>query len=144
MTTNHYFADEPHFNCFSPIKAPEFPPFKDTTPLVFKPSAPSFEPTISPFTGCFGGVQNSSTDENPFKQSTTTSFFVPSAQPLCDVMGDFWLADKKKSFVQRSMYKRELCKNWGEHGQCRFGENCQYAHGVEELSEDHYLYIAEQ
>ena len=49
-----------------------------------------------------------------------------------------------KTFVQRSMYKRELCKNWAESGFCRFGEKCQYAHGVDELSEEHHLYLMEQ
>lgn len=34
-----------------------------------------------------------------------------------------------KSFVERSNYKRELCKNWLENSFCRFGAKCQYAHG---------------
>ena len=42
------------------------------------------------------------------------------------------------------MYKRELCKNWTESGFCRYGDKCQYAHGQNELSENHQLYIAEQ
>ena len=42
------------------------------------------------------------------------------------------------------MYKRELCKNWAETNFCRFGDKCQYAHGPEELSEDHHLYLQEQ
>lgn len=144
MTTSNYFADAPHFQCFSPIKATKFPSCEEKTSLGLKTSAPCFEPTVSPFKDGFGGAKNAGTDENPFMQSAKTSFFMPSVAPVIDVMGDFWLAEKKKSFVQRSMYKRELCKNWGEHGSCRFGENCQYAHGAEELSEDHYLYLQEQ
>ena len=42
------------------------------------------------------------------------------------------------------MYKRELCKNWAETNFCRFADKCQYAHGVDELSEDHFLYLQEQ
>ena len=42
------------------------------------------------------------------------------------------------------MYKRELCKNWTEAGFCRYGNKCQYAHGVDELSENHHLYLSEQ
>ena len=51
---------------------------------------------------------------------------------------------QSKTFVQRSMYKRELCKNWAETSFCRFGDKCQYAHGSDELSEDHHLYLSEQ
>ncbi|KAI7865176.1 hypothetical protein BDF14DRAFT_1688977, partial [Spinellus fusiger] len=30
-------------------------------------------------------------------------------------------------------YKTELCRNWEEIGQCRYGAKCQYAHGVNDL-----------
>ena len=49
-----------------------------------------------------------------------------------------------KSFVERSMYKREMCKNWTEAGFCRYGTKCQYAHGQEELSDCHQLYLSQQ
>ena len=49
----------------------------------------------------------------------------------------------QKSFVERSMYKRELCKNWGDNGACRYGSKCQFAHGFDELSENHQLYVNE-
>ena len=48
-----------------------------------------------------------------------------------------------KSFVERSMYKREMCKNWTDVGFCRYGSKCQYAHGIEELSENNPLYLNE-
>ena len=41
-----------------------------------------------------------------------------------------------KSFVERSMYKRDMCKNWTEAGFCRYGTKCQYAHGSDELSDN--------
>lgn len=51
---------------------------------------------------------------------------------------------QSKSFVERSMYKREMCKNWTESGFCRYGAKCQYAHGQQELSETNQLYLNEQ
>ena len=48
-----------------------------------------------------------------------------------------------KSFVERSMYKRDMCKNWTEVGFCRYGTKCQYAHGQDELSDHHQLYLNE-
>lgn len=41
------------------------------------------------------------------------------------------------------MYKREICKNWSETGVCRYGGKCQFAHGFDELSESHVLYLGE-
>lgn len=42
------------------------------------------------------------------------------------------------------MYKREICKNWSETGVCRYGTKCQFAHGLDELSDNHVLYLSEQ
>ncbi|CEG63747.1 hypothetical protein RMATCC62417_00847 [Rhizopus microsporus] len=36
---------------------------------------------------------------------------------------------------QKSLYKTELCRNWEETGQCRYGLKCQYAHGAQDLRE---------
>ncbi|KAI9257412.1 hypothetical protein BY458DRAFT_535251 [Sporodiniella umbellata] len=36
---------------------------------------------------------------------------------------------------QKSLYKTELCRNWEETGQCRYGIKCQYAHGAQDLRE---------
>jgi butyrate response factor 1 len=33
----------------------------------------------------------------------------------------------------RTNYKTELCKNWQETGECEFGKECAYAHGLQEL-----------
>nr|POE92265.1 zinc finger ccch domain-containing protein 15 [Quercus suber] len=33
----------------------------------------------------------------------------------------------------QGMYKTELCNKWQETGECPYGDNCQFAHGVEEL-----------
>ena len=37
-----------------------------------------------------------------------------------------------------------MCKNWSDSGFCRYGNKCQYAHGVEELSENNPQYLNEQ
>ncbi|XP_004238882.1 zinc finger CCCH domain-containing protein 15-like [Solanum lycopersicum] len=33
----------------------------------------------------------------------------------------------------QGMFKTELCNKWQETGACPYGENCQFAHGIEEL-----------
>lgn len=37
------------------------------------------------------------------------------------------------AFFFHNKYKRELCNNYRETGWCRYGLNCNYAHGREEL-----------
>lgn len=40
------------------------------------------------------------------------------------------------SKMKRSnLYKTQLCRNWKEEGECRFGNTCHFAHGREELQE---------
>lgn len=34
---------------------------------------------------------------------------------------------------QHSLYKTELCRSWEETGTCRYGNKCQFAHGISEL-----------
>ncbi|CAO3590044.1 unnamed protein product [Absidia cylindrospora] len=33
----------------------------------------------------------------------------------------------------QNLYKTEMCRNWEEQKTCRYGNRCQYAHGVEDL-----------
>nr|GMD18498.1 zinc finger CCCH domain-containing protein 15-like [Ipomoea batatas] len=33
----------------------------------------------------------------------------------------------------QGMFKTELCNKWQETGACPYGDNCQFAHGLEEL-----------
>ena len=35
--------------------------------------------------------------------------------------------------VNPARYKTELCRQYVEHGSCRYGEKCQFAHGPVEL-----------
>ena len=37
------------------------------------------------------------------------------------------------SKVNTSRYKTELCRPFSEHGTCKYGEKCQFAHGQAEL-----------
>ncbi|CAO3697079.1 unnamed protein product [Rhizopus stolonifer] len=36
---------------------------------------------------------------------------------------------------KKNLYKTELCRNWEETNQCRYGSKCQYAHGAQDLRE---------
>ena len=82
--------------------------------------AQGFVPTGSPMTAEFSPIKT--------QQSLSDETF-PMAPDLPSALA-------QKSFVERSMYKRELCKNWQEVGFCRYGGKCQYAHGIDELSEN--------
>lgn len=42
------------------------------------------------------------------------------------------LVPKQTSY---SRYKTELCRQFSENGQCKYGDKCQFAHGVEELKD---------
>lgn len=33
----------------------------------------------------------------------------------------------------QGMFKTELCNKWEQTGTCPYGDNCQFAHGIEEL-----------
>ncbi|KAI7899344.1 uncharacterized protein BX663DRAFT_521380 [Cokeromyces recurvatus] len=37
------------------------------------------------------------------------------------------------SLNKDQLYKTELCRNWQEIGECRYGKKCRFAHGQEEL-----------
>lgn len=38
-----------------------------------------------------------------------------------------------ESSIKTGLYKTELCRNWEENGECRYGLKCQFAHGYSEL-----------
>ncbi|KTW30054.1 uncharacterized protein T551_01998 [Pneumocystis jirovecii RU7] len=53
-----------------------------------------------------------------------------------DTVLDVCNAHSKKSSdssIKTGLYKTELCKNWEESGECRYGLKCQFAHGHSEL-----------
>ncbi|XP_054721029.1 mRNA decay activator protein ZFP36L2-A-like [Uloborus diversus] len=41
--------------------------------------------------------------------------------------------DRRSQSVQSSRYKTELCRPFEESGTCKYGDKCQFAHGVKEL-----------
>lgn len=49
--------------------------------------------------------------------------------------GTDFLRSKKglESSIKTGLYKTELCRNWEENGECRYGLKCQFAHGYSEL-----------
>ena len=40
---------------------------------------------------------------------------------------------KLKVKVDKAKFKTEMCKNWIETGHCRYGKNCQFAHGNKDV-----------
>ncbi|KAL6960945.1 hypothetical protein U1Q18_038714 [Sarracenia purpurea var. burkii] len=42
-------------------------------------------------------------------------------------------ADLEFEVYNQGMFKTELCNKWQETGQCPYGKNCQFAHGITEL-----------
>ena len=43
--------------------------------------------------------------------------------------------NQKKENVAKlnANYKTVLCENWKKNGTCRYGKNCQFAHGPDDL-----------
>jgi len=89
----------------------------------------------------------------PFKLSVTGTEFIPSAEMTkfqmvlnatftpstssgynseesTTVVKDSKVSEK----VTEDKYKTEMCKNWIENNECRYGKKCQFAHGKEELA----------
>ena len=44
-------------------------------------------------------------------------------------------ADNSKSQINSSRYKTELCRQFIENGGCKYGEKCQFAHGMDDLKD---------
>ena len=55
---------------------------------------------------------------------------VQPANPIC---GDTVLAPRHLNKKTNALYKTEICRNWDESGECRYGRSCQFAHGGAEL-----------
>ena len=74
------------------------------------------------------------TTSNPFGviAPVANREFVPVQTP-----GLLW-APMDESMLMKNIaidrkYKRDICKNWRDTGVCRFGDACNYAHGLEEM-----------
>ncbi|XP_063690476.1 mRNA decay activator protein ZFP36L2-like [Bolinopsis microptera] len=53
----------------------------------------------------------------------------PSSPPDCGAMED----PRRLRQSNSSRYKTELCRAFEEYGTCKYGEKCQFAHGMAEL-----------
>ena len=40
---------------------------------------------------------------------------------------------QRKTVIDETKYKTEMCKNWEERGRCNYGKKCKFAHGKHEL-----------
>ena len=69
-----------------------------------------------------GETTYSSDYESPEKDHKKKTFFNQSKIPFKGKAKDF-----------KIKYKTELCKYFEAHGHCKYGENCAYAHGKENL-----------
>jgi len=47
--------------------------------------------------------------------------------------GDIVDCGRLPQTARNNLYKTELCKHFGETGNCRYGPKCQFAHGMDEL-----------
>lgn len=59
--------------------------------------------------------------------------FIPviPARPVNDV--PTCLPPRHLNKKTNALYKTEMCRNWNEIGECRYGRSCQFAHGKKEL-----------
>ncbi|KAG4300670.1 hypothetical protein PCK1_003099 [Pneumocystis canis] len=68
-------------------------------------------------------------------QSTECIGLDMHSDPLDPILDTHSMHSKKSSSssVKTNLYKTELCRNWEENGECRYGLKCQFAHGHSEL-----------
>lgn len=67
----------------------------------------------------------------PIKQA-----LIPPSEELCSTSGassPVKRPDIETELNKQNLYKTELCRNWLETGQCRYGNRCQFAHGEHEM-----------
>ncbi|SAM01101.1 hypothetical protein [Absidia glauca] len=69
-------------------------------------------------------------------QGTTTARVVDTCVACLE--GDLDMSPKgvkisDKLDKSQQLYKTELCRNWQEMGQCKYGKKCCFAHGVKDL-----------
>ncbi|RMZ98980.1 zinc finger C3H1 type-like 1, partial [Brachionus plicatilis] len=97
--------------------------------------------------------KNTNTELNAHLTSKKLNFFYPPVIPTMPLLS---LADFDKSLKLNQMllsanlfgtvasaakqtsysrYKTELCRQFSENGQCKYGDKCQFAHGPQELKD---------
>ena len=111
----------------NPMMMPNFIPEQT---LENNPFAASYEHIWTPPTKMQATEPLSTKVDNPFRV-VGASEFVPSTEARA-----FTQIDRPSQLKTNDgkRLKRELCKYWQETpGSCKFGWNCHYAHGIEEL-----------
>ncbi|CAH9067127.1 unnamed protein product [Cuscuta europaea] len=71
------------------------------------------------------GFQNSHRDTTKSLTQLQQRVYVPGAKKEDEAL--------EFDVYNQGMIKTELCNKWQETGECPYGENCQFAHGVKEL-----------
>merc|ERR1712077_25127 len=56
-----------------------------------------------------------------------------SASSSSSSSSDSFVSSSTNAKVNTSRYKTEMCRPFQENGSCKYGEKCQFAHGVEDL-----------
>lgn len=65
---------------------------------------------------------------------TMNSTFTPSTNSGNTSEEPMTLPAKFSTKIAADKFKTEMCKNWIENNECRYGRKCQYAHGKDELA----------
>ena len=79
-------------------------------------------------------IQNYATDNFRVQQTANNCGSLYQSEVSRDFQD---LKNQPKPKVDKTKYKTEMCKNWIESGQCRYGNKCQFAHGnVEVINKD--------
>ncbi|CAA0320049.1 unnamed protein product [Arabidopsis thaliana] len=65
--------------------------------------------------------------------SQLSSNSVSSSQKVCVVQTKGEREALELEVYRQGMMKTELCNKWQETGACCYGDNCQFAHGIDEL-----------
>jgi len=74
----------------------------------------------------------SSSSSSTSSSSDVTNDYVPQ-QPVSEKSSRKAAKTSSVVMVNPARYKTELCRQFEEHGSCRYGDKCQFAHGAGEL-----------
>eukprot|EP01092_Planopodium_desertum_P002053 TRINITY_DN133031_c0_g1_i1.p1 TRINITY_DN133031_c0_g1~~TRINITY_DN133031_c0_g1_i1.p1 ORF type:complete len:324 (-),score=-28.07 TRINITY_DN133031_c0_g1_i1:104-1075(-) len=69
----------------------------------------------------------------PLYPATTLPSYMPPYSSPKGSLSTSPTTSRAKKTVNPNLYKTELCRSFEATGYCRYGERCQFAHGVEEL-----------
>ncbi|KAI5850609.1 hypothetical protein BZA05DRAFT_374237 [Tricharina praecox] len=114
------------------VSAPATPATPRQSFALVAPRTPSsgrrvmFEPT-TPTT-----PTTPNTPRTPVRPYTSAAAFHPSV-PGGSGRQSVPLTPRHANKKTNNLYKTEMCRNWSEVGECKYGKSCQFAHGAQEL-----------